>query len=449
MALRIHRQGAEVGVVQAAQADVPLNLFRIGIEVLGAEPAIVVPPTVPSSLKIFLQNWSRNVTVGTLWQTDVKASHGSVREARKGLATKPQRSVSIRWTSTSPGELDELVPAVKRMTAEEVMVPIMSDHTELDVSVGGVPVDRVTCNTVDKRFYPDAVVAVADLDAQGHYTGTFITRIIASRTEDELVFTSTVSNLTAGQVLILPLINTQVLLEPKFSYQTNHVAHADLTLQEVFGPSALPPLETGNPASFAIFDGLPVFDMEPDWGTPVPVGFRREGSKVKSGRSSYIETRGARHRYALDYKFKFERADAFRFLRFFDSRGGRLQAFWQVDQEDVWTIASQSNGDTEVNITAIGSFTDFQAEFGHIGIVMNDGTVHVGAVSNIDDETTTWEVTLTAALPSLDLTQVRRVARARRVRFTRDNVTERWTTDNVCAIDVSTIELLDEKDVTL
>ncbi len=451
----LHRQNVSVAAQIAAQTDLNLRVARIGIEVLAAPPGLVVSPSIPTLLEIFLHNWAQTSEISTSWRTSVNAAQSSVAEERRGLLSKPQRTIDIRWTPVVPGELDQIVPHLKRLADEQLAVPVNPDQSPLTVSIGGSPSQTISIDTTDRRFYDGGLVAIVEIDGQGHATGAFHLRTVLTVSSTFIVVDTGVQDIVAGLWLVFPLFTTEILLEPSIAYLTNHVAEVSLTLKEVFGPNSLPPLESGLPASFAIFKNLPVWDFEPDWGTAVPVRFKREGIKYRSGRSEIVETRGTRARYGLDYRLRFDgRADAFRFMRFFDSRMGRLQGFWQVDQEDIWTIASQSNGDTEVNITALGSFPLFEAELdetepGHLGIVMLDGTVHIEEVTGIDDETATWEVTLANAIPSLDLTQVRRVARARRVRFLKDSVTEVWSTTEICEVNVQTIELLEEKEVTL
>lgn len=449
MAIRIHRQSAEVAGVEAANADLKVRLFRFGVEVLGGEPTIVEPVTLPANLSLFLQNWSRQVTVDTLWSTDVQASASTVAEERRGLLSKPQRNVGIRWTAINPGELDEVVPHLKRLARENVAVPLYSDQAELTTSIGGVPSTTLFCDTTDKRFYPGAFICIAKLDFNGHATGEYLVRTISEKFPDRLELTTGVSSVTAKRALIFPLLNVEVILRPTISYKTGHVAQIDLLFQETYGPNSLGPLESGLPGGFGVYQGLPIWDFEPAWSRDIEVAFQQEGRQYKQGLWQQTDLEGARARYGIDYPFFFERPDALRFMRFFDTRRGRLLPLWHVDQEEIWTIASQSNSDTELNITAIGSFDLFQDELDYIGVVMLDGTVHVREVTDIDDETSTWEVTMESALPSLDLTQVRRVARARKVRFAEDSQTETWRTTNVCLMDASLIELLDEDEVTL
>ncbi len=453
--LRIHRQAVQVVVTVAADTDLQVRLFRIGIEVLGGAAAVISPITIPTGFEFFLQDWSKQWALTTLWRTAINSAHSSVSEERRGiLINRPQRIMDVRFTPINPGEMDRMVPALKRMGVEPGVMPLFGDQTALTLSVSSTPNTTIFCDTTNKRFYPGAQIAIAKLEVNGHSTGVTIARIISERFSDRLVLTSTVQDLDVGRCDIYPTMDVDFLLKPKIKYKNGHVAQVDMSVEEIYGPNSLGPWETGLPGGFQIFKGAPIWNFEHDWNKDLPVSYQREGSRTKQGRSFITDVRGTRSRYGVDYNLLFERTDAINYLRFFDSRRGRQIAFWHVDQEDIWSIASQSNGDTEVNITAIGDFTLFEAELdetepGHLGIVMNDGTVHIGEVSGVDDETATWEVTLTAALPSIVLADVRRVARARLVRYQKDANTEQWINTNSCSMKAGLIELLDEKEVTL
>ncbi len=452
--LRIHRQSVQVIVKRAAQSDLQMKLFRIGIEVLGGQTAVITPVTLPTGFKFFLMNWTKQWALTTRWRTSISSAHSTVAEERRGvLISRPQRIMDVRFTPVNPGEMDDMVPALKRMSVEPGVMPLFGDQAALTVAVGGAT-NTIFCDTTNKRYYPGAQIVIAKLETNGHSDGTFIARTISERFSDHLVLTNTVTNLVVGLCDIYPTMNVDFLLEPKLTYKNGHVAQVDITVEEIFGENSLGPWESGLPGGFQIFKGAPIWNFEHDWNKDLGVSFKREGARSAAGRGFVTDTRGTRARYKVDYNLLFERDDAIDYLRFFDSRRGRLNAFWHVDQEDIWSIASQSNGDTEVNITAIGDFTLFEAELdetepGHLGIVMNDGTVHIEEVTGIDDESSTWEVTLASAIPSLDLSQVRRVARARLVRYVKDANSEQWVNTNSCSMSAELIELLDEKEVTL
>ena len=448
MATRLHRQSAEVGAIEAAHSDLDIRLQRFAVEVLGDEPDLITPEAVPAELELFFNNWVQRVEISTSWSTEIKSSQAEVAEDRRGFLERPQRTLTFQWAGLDKEGTDRLIPAVKRLANEEIQVPLYSGETALTASISGSPSTTLFCNTVDRRFYAGGRIAIAELTGN-RFTGDYTTRVIVETLNDRIIVDSGVSNVNAGRTSIFPLLSVRILLEPSIDFLSNHVVRANLTVDEVFGPNTLGPFESGLPGGFQVFQGAPIFNFEPDWSSEVPVTLRREGAIVQSGHSSITETRGARQRYVLGYNLLFQRPEAIKFMRFFDTRMGALLAFWQVDQEDLWTVDSQSNGDLEVNIEALGNFNRFVEELDFLGIVMLDGTVHLEAVANIDDEGATWEVTLASAFPSINLGQIRRVARARLVRFEKDSITERWETLNVCTMETSTVELIDEIEVTL
>ena len=84
-------------------------------------------------------------------------------------------------------------------------------------------------------------------------------------------------------------------------------------------------------------------------------------------------------------------------------------------------------------------------------IVMNDGTIYLRQINTVQDQGGTWRLTLVGGqtMPTVDVSQIQRFARARLSRFDRDSMTERWASTEVCRLSISTVEVQQEKEVDI
>ena len=76
----------------------------------------------------------------------------------------------------------------------------------------------------------------------------------------------------------------------------------------------------------------------------------------------------------------------------------------------------------------------------YIGIVLKDGTMIVREVVTIQAVLGVWRVTAATALPSINLSDIKRIARARIMRFDADAMQETWATDDVMTTRLGFIE---------
>jgi len=143
-----------------------------------------------------------------------------------------------------------------------------------------------------------------------------------------------------------------------------------------------------------------------------------------------------------------EQEEALNTVDFFQSRRGRTKSFFLIDQEQLWT-ATAAGGSVFVDIDPLGDFDNFSEELDYLGIVLQDGTSYVREVVTIQAILGIWRLTLAEALPAFALSQIRRLTRARIVRFDSDAMREVWLTDNVMNTNLGFIECLEEKDVEL
>jgi hypothetical protein len=259
---------------------------------------------------------------------------------------------------------------------------------------------------------------------------------------------------------VFPMIDCEIVLEVDMHHVVGCLAEVTVTVDEVPGPSQLPPTKADTPAGAPTHRGIPILDIDPNWSEGVRRGRSRQGSEFTSGRARSVAPLADRSRERTELNFLGQRGcdgavrqDFWRLVQFFDTRRGRLRSFWQIDQERIWECGSIATG--SVQVVPLGEFDDFEEELqgGQIGLVLFDGittSFYVRDVSATNDLGTAWEALITPALPAgLNAANAIRVARARLVRFDSDEMEETWTTAGVARSSLKVIETLDEQDVEL
>lgn len=449
----IFRQEIEVAFQDAGTGGF-VDLHRHVIEVLGRRAVPPIQPLAfPTGLDFFLHNWVETVSMETRYLTDITRSATTLAEERRGLLERPQRLLKTEWLQGEVAEVDRLLVTLRRLTDENLISPLYQDTVVVTSSSTGQ--DEINGDFRFRRYFDGGRVAVftqnptseslklsVDVDIYD-ILAVFSDRIQVDRNLDQTYPDQT--------WFIVPLMDLEIKLSPKVKQLTDTKASVELTLNEVVGKNALPPSFTGN-----IVDGwkqqldLPVFEFDPDWEGGIDTTYHRYGQRRTEGRKPVVVPKGPRYVQVQDYKLKLDRPDFWKILNLFDSRRGRLGAFWEIDQEFLWTVV-----DTDpqfIDVQPFGLFADFSADFtDHAGIIMNDGTVFIRKINTISD-VGPWRIGLVSGndLPDpIDVTEIKRFSRARIKRFNNDSLPETWHSTEVVEIELSTIEVLAEKEVDI
>lgn len=466
--VRVHRHAVEVIAelpartqltrqeIEAAFEDVgsgaTVRVHRHAIEVLGR--AAVPPPeplTFPTLLDFFLHNWAETLSLETRYITDVTRSPTSLAEERTALLQRPQRQMNVQFLHAEKAEVDRLFTTLRRMTGETLAMPLYQDAVLLDASTVGTA--TLNGNFRYRRYFDGGRIAVfpARPESKSVMAASEIDLYLIDSVDPTQITTTTNLSQTydQGAYIVVPILDLELVLTPGILQLTDDTALVNLTVNEVVGKNALPPSFTGNiPDGWQEQLSLPVLEIEPDWEAGVATSYRRYGQRRTEGRSPVVVPEGTRYVQVQDFNLKLNREDFWRVLQFFDSRRGRMGAFWGIDQEFLWTVT-----DTDpqfVDVTPFGQFDDFQADFTtHLGIVMNDGTVYIREVNTIQDVLGSWRITIVAGndLPAIDVSQIKRFSRARTMRFDSDALEERWLTTEVATMGFAIVEVLEEKEV--
>lgn len=459
------RLDAEVATrLQASTAGRAL-VSRITAEVAAHRGASgpVEPLPLASGIEVFLHNWASEAVLRTSFLTDVSVAPASGAESRRGLVSKPQRTLSLSWhqygdDGAQRARIDRLLVMLRKLTDERVAVPLYMDQVELAASYGS-GVDTIFFDTSKGRYFLGARVVIVQLDYAGQYKSHSF-HLIEDLQDDRLVFTANLGVAVPAGSLVMPMIDCEVTLEAKSKLVSALMYQVDLELVEVAGASQLPPVKTDMPTNAQVFSDAPIFEYEPDWLDSIETGRNRQGERYQQGRTSLVWAAAGRSRQTHAMSFTglrgacapSTRDDIWRIVEFWETRRGRLRSFWLIDQEQVWTPASIDPTGNFVGVNEIGNFADFQAELQGewIGLVMADGTEYVRQAVTVQQVLTVFRITVSPVLPTnLDVTQVVRISRGRRTRFDSDELEERWSSAGYLSTQLSFLETLEEKNVSI
>ncbi len=467
--VRLHRLGVSVLLRSPAQPAVgretyetavaeggtqPVRLHRLAVSVFGK---VALPPVVPRPLAgnvFFLHNWVDECGIDTAYTTDVQRAPDTGAEERRSLGQRPDRVLELSWLREGVSECYELQRLLRQMTDEEVQVPLYPDAVEL-IGATALAATSVMADVRFRRYFVGARVLLFRHSTSIIEEADVLIKTIASITASTVTFTTTVGqDLDSGVWGMVPLLDCEVVLEPSVLMHNDRVGEVKLTVREIKGSNSLPPLIVGRPEGWWFRLGLPVFEIEPNWIDGCRTTYLRYGNEEKIGRRSATVTDGTRYNQKQEWNLSpLEREDWFSVASFFDSRRGRCLPFFAIDREFHLTVVSTST--TGIFVEPFGEFADFETIWTEqniaAGIVMKDGTVYLATIFSVTDNGSTWRLTLTetGSVPAIDVSQIDHFAPARISRFESDSMSERWKTNDVAQVTLSTIETQQEKDVDI
>jgi len=435
-----------------------VRITRIAGEALARQGSAgpVVPLALADDAYIFLHNWVTQAKLATSFRTDVSTSPDSGAESRRGLGVKPTRTLDLEWTICDPQtvtginsleQLERLEVFLRRLTDQRFQVPIYMDQQELTTSYAS-SATTIAVPTDKARFFPGQRVAIVQLDFMGQPVSHSFHQI-SDMTNASLTFTATLGVAVAAGSLVFPLMDCEVLLDVDADYATARMPSVKLTVAEAPGASQLPPIKSDNPSGATLaHDDRPVWYEEPDWTRGITKGRSRQGNRNRGGRADFVSVEADRSRQIHRFEVTGNRDTIWGALEFFETRRGRLRSFWHIDQDQYFELVDIDAGGTFVGISENTlDLADTQEEFDALGLVMSDGTHYVRDVSNILAILTVFRVSLLTPLPAgLSVNDYHRVARARLVRFDKDEFVETWNHTGYGTAGIGIIEVLNEQD---
>ncbi len=419
-----------------------LRVTKEAIEVLEkrGDLATIEPGYLPELVDFFLHNWDGGATVESSWLTDVTVAFSQAEE-RRGLVDRPTRSIGVHLVGFGRDESARMWNALLRHAHQELLIPLYTDKAKLTAPVS---VATITCDARYRRFFPGGRAIVHDW-ADKRPTNIEIFQI-ASVTPSTITATAALGAHPAG-ARVIPLIQTSVELDGSARLLSDFHQDVNLTLDEVVGAGGLSPwLPTWDNPPWPTYRQIPIVTLGMDWPNGVTATVRRAGERTAEGRGTITSRFGDRPRIGFDFALTGKtREKAFEILRFVDSRRGRLRSMWIVSPQKLWEIRSLAAN--AIEITPTGSLADLRRFFEFIAIGYRDGTVIIRGIDDAIDVGGSRFITPSESLATsrLDPADVRFVTSAHLVRFNSDGYREKWQSDELMSVDVSTIEVLRDR----
>lgn len=423
---------------------VGLRCTRIILRALGSPADPILPLALPTDLPPLLtNNWEPGVEIDTTFQVDVTESFDSVAEERRALMDRPYRSMRALITGLKQAEAYRILNLIARHGSGRNVVPLYSDHSKVTASSSGT---TIYCETRWRRFSKGARVVIFDWDG---YTPTNVEyRLVSKISADRLTLTVALSSTHAAGARVMPTMDCETNLGMSQDLLSDGLSNLNLSSIEVIGYSALPSLTTGDPPDFDLYNDLPILDIIPNWRDSQRVGFDRDGEVVNVGKGRFVELYGSRPRAVYDLSFSFHsRREAWRLLRFLESRRGRVRSFWLPGAQTLWRIVAID--EAYVDVKPDGDIDDLQEFYTYVAIVRKSGQVEVRTIDSVTDNTTSWRLGFDIDIQTVTLADVRRVTSGHLMRLNRDSHTEKWITDEIVDVTVQAIDLLQEQDVEI
>lgn len=443
--------------IQAAPGAV-ITIARIGFEAISRSFIPVSACTTPNFFALFAHNFIDDFQIETQFRTSVSRGAQSLSEDRTQLLQRPRRTVTVRWSEkglANKENLMTLIQAIRSFKKNDWMVPLTPDETCLtaDASIGQPFVEG---DFAKARFFVGAKVAVVkqlpanDIQTpEGVKAGVHLTTIKAKpgsnlfELEDDLPFST-----TAGRAYIVPVLC--VLPQLITNIEQHHCRLWDMRMEftEKGGNTALPPMADDLPPGFDSYRNIPILRPRHDYSNPLNIEIMQEGEQSDVGRGVGTFTRGESPRVKHTIRMFEDREIGWDYLRFVETRRGRLRSFFLIDQEMLFeTLDLEPNF---IDVAKLGDFTEFQKDMKFFGFMLKDGTCYVREIITFNDLPTSWRLTVADVLPvGLDFNDVVLAGRARPTRMMEDTFQERWHHTAAVSFSFRTISLLEEKDVTL
>lgn len=400
--------------------------------------SIPTPEQVWALSALVPHDWAPGIITRTLFASDVVSSKTD-SEQRRSLQGRPTHHVEATLRSIKPEFVLQLQSMLSRMGKAASLVPLFSDQSEFTALASTT---FIPCDTRYRRFFVDARAVIIN-----PYTKEFEVVQISSKTNTQLNLYTSLSRSYPSYCIVVPLIEASLFLASNGSIRTDSVVESSFEALELPGKWCMDPLVGANaiPSGFSSYSGYPILAIEPDYGKTGTFRLTRSGEYSDSGISQVATLYGSKSRMSRTIPMTlWRREDAWKIIELFHSRRGRTFPFWVPSPTSDYTLVSASG--TSVVVKANGPEIDWLDRL-HMSFFRKDGTVEVrkilAAIRNDDEDSITLDSALTGTSPII------RCGVAHLMRFSSDELEERWITDRVCEIELSVEETANEKTITI
>jgi len=416
----------------------------------------ITPLPIPDVVSNYLEiNWRNSVTINTSFLTDIVSSTKGGYEDRRGLRTRPLRSISGLFTSIDSDSAARLQSSILRWSESTRPFPIWPDLATLVTTVYSGDT-QLYCNTRGKRIYPGQRLLITDLGPfpdLWEYVTVDITDTSVLETTINIIgkgpTDGLVNNYPIGAV-VYPCIDADLTLSSKGYLITNRVAELNIIAEETTGNSTIPVADINDLSDFPeipFFNGVPLLNpLWHNWAKRLDFGSSRSGVKISGDRGR--KTIATDEDPSIIFNIKTlskTRIEAATIIKFFESRQGRLFSFWMLNPQDIWIL--QTADADNIDIEPDGNFKDYEKYYQYVCIQKGD-KFHISKIDFWNDLGSFYRIQLTdaEAIPA-EFLPPDNIFPAHLSRFTQDTLTENWYSSEICEIDLNIKEIRNDSAV--
>ena len=391
-------------------------------------------------------NWLGGMKMESQYLTSIyKASETS--ETRQTLRPKPVRKISYEFASVGESFSTVLWGFMQGLTKRRTYLPLFQDGSVVTQDSTGT---KIFCDTVNKRFYVGntILIAIRRYD-RSHSQGTgenealYFTGIIGSVSDTFiLVISPTLAEIPKNSMIYPGIFSEIATKDNTFDVFKPTGAVADVTINEVFGPTTL---EADNSDySPTLFYGDAFFTFEWNWKVLPKVGLKRDAIILKKGRYPTTIPRTGFSTASIKATVSVHsRAEWWELTGFLNYVKGRYRAFWVKHPLDAYLLGTYTLFDgadlEEVEVLTQGGINNMFS-IQAVWIKDSNGVEYIIKVNAIRAGATSSSVIL--ELDPTVVTDVAEIKRAFLVRNTSDKIIEQWFTDQgVVEVNMQMVEL--------
>lgn len=395
----------------------------------------------------FLHNWASTVALDTNWLNAINLSAQDQVTEGRGLAPKPQRTLTVRWGALTQAAAHRLFFTLARAAHQRLRVPLYQDVSFVTAPSSGT---TLHVDTRSRRFEDGKTLVVFEV-VNGAPTNVQYAEASA-HTDDTITLGGSITGTYPAGAVVMPLALVEIQLDTAARSVTDFFADAQMRFEErqvnAIGASAA---YADVPAdSYTALNGADYYLLSfgPNWAKGVSWGWTRTGEATALGRDKVVVPARGRARALFSFSCdETTRADFFALLQFFDGHNGRLVPFFVANPKTIWSVTNI--GTTFVDVVRSGDIDDpttFVADDGYVYLEMNDGSVYVSGVTAVADHSGANRLSLDQALPGgLLAVDVARCTTAHLCRFKSDTLHEEWATDHVVSVAIEVEESINEE----
>lgn len=377
----------------------------------------------------FVADWGGGLTITSGYQTTI-SEHADGSEQRRMLSDKPLRNFSRTIMSTGATDVGLLRSFTSLVSFSRFPMPLETEAMYLSQAVPAGQITLPVFSTLYRRLAVGTLVALAPTNFHAKQQ-PFHTTTIKALTETSVTLDSPVPFEVFFGSPIMPVAVCEPADSLEGSVVTQTVVELPIEAIEHRGPEGGLPMSS-DPGFPTHSDGLRIFDIEPhDEQLAHTVSHSVVSARATVGLALPQVNYGRRSRVEQTVTYRFlSRKSAWRLIQFFDAVKGQGRRFWAP-------VATNDLSFSGTQATAPWSVEEWPL---HPAVMAKNTAGQVRVTEGATPTAVVGGSRITFNSPGGEIVWVKPCFRGR---FSTDEMTETWTTDEAMETTLSFIEIID------